>query len=111
MSKTVTFLQASRFADWVLMPTVEYREEGFVRICEGGLAEYLEIPVDIHELNVTFHTTRPAGNNYFGFTRSNQALEGAIGLRTTDVITWHNSASRYMRYVYDEGYRYLTVEY
>lgn len=110
LERRAAFEQNSPTSDWR-----HYDEDGnAVEICNGEFRAYVDIPVDIRELEVVFSVNQPSVAFFELEEQTVETEDGDrdwVGLETENAITWYDNARAFMSNMYDEGYRYARVEY
>ena len=95
--KIITFKRVSTSADW-------WSSDSEASLCGGGLDRYVDIPSGINKLDAIFTEDEPTPHDFFEVT-----CDGNI--ETAEEIEFFDNAASLLRNVYNQGYRYLRVEF
>lgn len=76
-------------------------------LCDTGIRSYIGLPTDCEEFDAVFSVGKPIVPNF----ELHRTDTGVVKLRTEDGIGWYEFIAEFLDSAYNEGYRYLRVEF
>ena len=105
--KRFTFFQEANGDDW----KTEI-DGNTITVCDAGIQDYVNLPGGLAELDIVFSVKQPEAEGWFALEpQLNKHGHEKVGIVTDRKLSWYSSARGIMEHMYNEGFKFIHLEY